>query len=119
MELASIVASINKANTDKLSQADLMEWQLIEESLKEFKNGITTTSPWIAASAEDVNHALKIASDMQESKIARLPADNVLHEVLNKIREDFPDSLIHQATALEYVSKGLQQLNRNQATLKN
>lgn len=119
MELASIVANINRASPDELSRVDIEEWRLINESLNKVKDGVTTASPWVMASAEDVNTALKIASDMLESKKAQLTPDNALQEILIKIREDFPGSLAHQAMVLEYVSTGLQQLNINPTTLEN
>ena len=119
MEIASIVANINRASTDELSRVDIEEWRLIDESLNKVKDGVTTASPWVMVSAEDVNTALKIASNMLESKMAQLTADNALQEVLIKIKEDFPDSLAHQAKVLEYVSTGLQQLNINPTVLGN
>lgn len=113
MQLASIVNNINKADPEKLSYADAEEWRLITETLNNVKGGIITASPWITVSAEDVNRALKIASDRLESPMIQLPDDRAWQEALIKIREDFPDSLLKQAKVIEYISKDLLLLNNN------
>lgn len=118
MAAVSLVDSINKAKANKLAQVDTDEWLLITETLKNFNNGITTESPWIKASAEEVKNALKIAADSLESTKVQSTNDKALQEALIKIREDFPDSLIHQATVLKYVSQDLQLLNEKPATLE-